>query len=157
MATDPPTDDIESWTKRFASQANNRAWALAEQPARTPHEDDEMLHAAHASRHLWASIGTAKNHALGDLLVAQVHALLRLGPSALHYARAAHGLLTGPGTEAWEVAFAHAVLAHAAHAAGDRALHFDAYERAVTAAKDLEGEDRTIFDATFRTVPAPRR
>ena len=156
MTTDPLTNEqISSWTTRFAAEANNRAWALAEKPARTPAEDDEMLHAAHASRHLWTSIGTTKNHALGDLLVAQVHALLRLGPSALHYARSAHGPLTGPGAEPWEVAFAHAVLAHAAHVAGDRALHYDAYERTVTASADLEGEDRTIFDATFRTVPAP--
>jgi len=154
--TDPTTDEQAlSWQKRFAADANNRAWALSERASRTPAEDDEMLHAAHASRHLWTSIGTAKNHALGDLLVAQVHALLRLGPSALRYARAAHGPLTAPDAEPWEVAFAHAVLAHAAHAAGDKALHREVHARAVAAAEPLQGEDRQIFDATFRAVPVP--
>ena len=156
MPTDSPADDpTRTWTRRFAADANNRAWALAEQASRTPAEDEEMLHAAHAARHLWTSIGTARNHALGDLLLGQVHALLGLGPSALRYARRAHGPLTAADAEPWQAAFAHAVLAHAAHATGDAALHRESHARAATAAAALQDEDRNVFDATFRTIPAP--
>jgi len=40
-------EEIALWQRRLASQANNRAWTLAEMPRRSPGEDEEMLHAAH--------------------------------------------------------------------------------------------------------------
>jgi hypothetical protein len=152
----PPSDDeIRRWRRRFASEANNRGWALAEQASRTPAEDAEMLDAAHASRHLWAPIGTADNRAYAELLLAQVHALVGHGARALEHARAAHRHLAAPGRSDWEIAFARAVLAHAAHAAGDADLHAREHAAAVAAAAALDGEDRRVFDATFRTIPRP--
>jgi hypothetical protein len=56
----------------------------------------------------------------------------------------------------WEIAFAHAVLAHAAAAVNDRDLHARQY----ALAKDLgsalrDAEEREIFEATFARIPAP--
>ena len=35
----------------------NQTWTLMEKPDRTREDDDEMLHAAHASRYHWARSG----------------------------------------------------------------------------------------------------
>jgi hypothetical protein len=44
---------VALWPRRLAAQANNRAWRLSESTSRTPHEDEEMLQAAHAAMHFW--------------------------------------------------------------------------------------------------------
>ena len=60
MAEHPTLEETASWRKRLASQANNRAWSLAEQHARSADEDEEMLQAAHASAYLWKLAATPK-------------------------------------------------------------------------------------------------
>lgn len=156
MADLPTEEETARWQRRLASQANNRGWALAEWGSRTQDEDAEMLHAAHASRHLWSLIGTGKNHALADLLLGHVHALLGHGSSAMQYANAAFSYFSSRQSEAWETAFAHAVLANAAHAAGLAELHEANYAKALEAANTLaDPEDRKVFDATFVVIPKP--
>ena len=49
MAEKPAAEDVALWQRRLASQANNRAWSLAEMLHRSPEEDEEMLQAAHAA------------------------------------------------------------------------------------------------------------
>ena len=56
----------------------------------------------------------------------------------------------------WEVAFSHAIYAHAAHVAGRAAEHRDAYAQAEAAlAAIANDEERAIVTATFRHVPPP--
>ena len=155
--TDTPSDDeIRKWHRRFGIDANNRGWALAESTTRTPAETDEMLHVAHAAAWHWSKVGTPHNAALADVLLAQVHALVGEGIPALRHAQAAYGYFSGRESAPWELAFAHAVLAHAAHAAGDDVLHRDHFAKARELGQALpDAEDRAIFDATFRTIPGP--
>jgi len=122
MADAPAREDVQKWNRWFAVECNNRAWRLAEQVSRTPAEDEEMVHAAHAATLHWSRVGTELHQARAAMLLGQVHALV--------------------GTPGWELAFAHAVLANAAAANDERSLHNTHYARA-------------IFEATFRTVPAP--
>jgi len=49
VAEKPPPEDVALWQRRLASQANNRAWTLAETLSRSPDEDEEMLQAACAA------------------------------------------------------------------------------------------------------------
>ena len=72
-----------------------------------------------------------------DALVARVASVHTIGPrpgitwdELYADAREAYDFVMGRDSPAWEVAFAHAVLANAAHAAGDRALHARHYEMA---------------------------
>jgi hypothetical protein len=156
MEGKPTEEDTQLWCRRLGSQANNRAWVLAEQAARTALEDAEMLHAAHASRHLWSKVGTERNLALADVLLGHVHALLGSGPSAMRYAGDAFDYFTSHESEAWELAFAHAALANAAHAAGRNELHREHYARAVEVANTMTSEeDRKVFDASFIRIPKP--
>ena len=156
MAEKPTEEEAQLWQRRLGAQANNRAWALAEKASRTPEEDAAMLHAAHASRHLWGRVGTERNFALADLLLGQVHALLGNGQAAMQYANSAFAYFTSHASEAWELAFAHAVLANAAQAAALPDKHRANYARALEIADTLTNkEDRKVFDATFAVIPKP--
>lgn len=153
----PVPDEERTWRRRLASRANNRGWSLAEQLSRTPQEDREMLDAAHASMHLWSTIGNARNFALAQLLLGQVHALLGNARYALPYAEAAHSYLSANASEPWEVAMSHAVLAAAAYCAGNSTLHETNYCTALAiVAKLPDGQDKAIFAATMNVVPKPK-
>jgi hypothetical protein len=151
-----PRDELPKLHRYFAVECNNRAWRLSESPARTPADDREMLDAAHAAALHWSKVGTELHGARAEMLLAHVHALLGRGESAMAYARSSFHFLTSRESPAWEVAFAHAILAGAAAAAKDAALHRAHYEQARTLGAALGDEDRAYFDATFRTVPVPR-
>ena len=47
--------------RQLAVDLFNQAWTLMELPERTPEQDDELIHASHASRHHWAAVGTPAN------------------------------------------------------------------------------------------------
>lgn len=156
MSTDAPLDDETTWRRRFASRANNRGWALAEQPTRTASEDAEMLDAAHASAHLWRPIGTDRNAAHANLLLAQVHALLDHTALATRYADAAHAFLATGESDPWELALSHAIVAHAAYRRGDGERHRAEYAIAkarIDAIDDREEQD--VLRASLRVVPSP--
>jgi hypothetical protein len=156
MADQPSEDEVNLWRRRLGSGANNRGWALAEKSSRTPDEDAEMLHAAHASRYLWSKIGTERNFALADLLLGQVHALLGHAKTATEYSNRAFAYFTSHASEPWELAFVHAVRANAACASSDASLHRDSYAKALEIADTLtDPEDRKVFDATLSVIPKP--
>lgn len=156
MPGQPTEEEVNLWRRRLGAGANNRAWTLAEKLSRTPAEDAEMLHAAHAARYLWDRIGTEKNLALANLLLGQVHALLGRGQTATEYAEQAFDYFTSRPNETWGLALAHAVRANAAHASGKRDLHRESHTKALEIADALTGpEDRNIFDATFNVIPKP--
>jgi hypothetical protein len=137
-------------------QCNNRAWALSVQ-ARTKAEDLEMLSAAHTSAYHWARVGTELNRMRADMLLAEVHALLGFGATALALATEMRSyFITHPETPDWELAFAHAIYAHCAHAAGDSTAYRAAYKQAVAALAAVgDEEERNIVAQTFNQVPVP--
>ncbi|MBS0321315.1 MAG: hypothetical protein JSR18_12290 [Proteobacteria bacterium] len=148
-------DDLALARRKLAAQANNRAWALVEQP-RGAAENREMLDAAHASAWLWRDIGDELNAARATMLVAHVHALLGLKDSAWANAETMHRFFTQRDTADWEIAFTHAIHAHAAAVAGRAAEHAASYaqaERAIAAIAD--DEERQIVKVTFAQVPTP--
>ncbi len=107
------TDSEEmAWHRRFAAAANNRAWDLSVQ-SRNAAEDQEMLNAAYASAWHWTKVGTELNRMRAAMLLAEVHALLGLGHSALAYAEKMRAYFLGVQSPDWEVAFVHVVHAHA--------------------------------------------
>jgi hypothetical protein len=114
-----------------------------------------MLHAAHAAALHWSAVGAPLNDARACTLLGHVHATLGHGELALRYARAGHDFFVdAASTPDWEIAFSHAVMAHAAAAAGDPALHHE-HHRAARAAGDAiaDADDRAIFEATFARIP----
>jgi hypothetical protein len=153
----PPGDaDPASWQRFFAMQANNAAWHLSDQPSDTL-RTAELLDAAHASAWHWKAVGNELNRMRATILLAQAHALAGHGATAMAYSNEMRAWFLGHAdTPDWEVAFTHAVHAHAAHAAGDRAEHRAAHALAVAAIHSIASpKDREIVERTFLQVPLP--
>jgi len=156
MAEKPTAEDVALWQRRLASQANNRAWTLAEMLRRSPEEDEEMLQAAHAAMYFWKIVGKPSNHAHAAQLLAHVYALLGLPGPAAHYLSKSLSHFTQHDCAPWELAFAHAVAANVASAKGDAAAHAEHYLQAKIAAEHItDSETREMLAATLRVVPAP--
>ena len=153
---DTTPEEVARWQRKFAAQANNRAWRLSESATRSPEEDEEMLQAAHTSMYFWKIVGSAGNRAHAAQLLAHVYALLRLPNPALHYFAQAEPFFLNRDCEAWEKACAYAVKASVAAAAGHTELHAASYREAARLIAALpDPEDREILDATFRVIPKP--
>ena len=157
MPTEQNPEEIAQSHRWHAIESNNLAWMLADKPTRSAAESEEMLNAAHASAFHWAKIGTEINQVRAKMLLGQVHALLGAGQMALTYAQQSYDYITTHDQPDWEVAYAHAVLAHAAFAVGDAVL----YEQHYTKAQELgqaiaDPQDREIFFTTFNGIPGPK-
>jgi hypothetical protein len=116
-----------------------------------------MLNAAHAAAFHWAKVGTELHQARARMLLGQVHAALGHGQIAQVYAQQSCDYLVAHDPPDWEIAFAHAILAHAAFAAGDPALHRLHHAEAHALGQAIaDAEDKEIFFRTFNVIPAPR-
>jgi hypothetical protein len=155
MSETTASEAAMAWHRRFAAAANNRAWELTVQ-TRTAAEDREMLNAAHASAWHWGKVGTELNRMRATMLIAEVHALLGLGGSALEHAEEMRTYFLGVQSPDWEVAFVHVIHAHAASAAGETEKHRASYALAVAAVEAvLSEEERSNVASTFGHVPKP--
>jgi hypothetical protein len=131
----------------------NHVWTLLEKPERTAAEDDEMLHAAHASRHHWAQVGTAANAARGEWQCSRVYTVLGRSEPAVHHARRCLELCEANGIGDWDLAFAHEALARAYALAGDP-QEAGRHKRLAREAGDAiaDPEDRAHFDEDYATL-----
>jgi hypothetical protein len=149
------SEEATAWHRRFAAASNNRAWELSVQ-TRSGAEDQEMLDAAHTSAWHWGKVGTELNRKRATMLLAEVHALLGFGKSALRHAEEMREYFLRVGTSDWETAFVHAVHAHAASAAGETDMHRMSYELAAAALAAVSNEkERRNVASTFSHVPKP--
>ena len=155
MSEKPTAEEVALWQRRLASQANNRAWTLAEQQSRTADEDEEMLQAAHAAMHFWKIVGDEKNRAHAAQLVAHAYALLALPNPASYYLAKSQPVLLSDQAMPWERAMAHAVAANVAAAKGDRSAHREHYRKAEELAAALPERNRSIMQATLSVVRPP--
>jgi hypothetical protein len=156
MAEKPTPEDVALWQRRLASQANNRAWELAEALRRSPEEDEEMLQAAYAAMHFWKIVGNPGNRAHAALLLAHVHALLKLAKPAAYYLSKSLPYFTQTDCAPSELAFAHAIAANVASAEGNAEAHIRHYSQAhAIITQIVEPKERELLDATMRVIPAP--
>jgi hypothetical protein len=135
----------------------NHAWTLLELPERTREQEDELVHAAHASRHHWGRVGEPKHLARGEWQLARVYAVLGRAEPALHHARRCLELLeAAEDVEDWDLPFAHEALARAHFVAGDG----EAAQRHLARARELgaeiaDADDREHLDAALAELTAP--
>ena len=150
--TQDPTMDPET-RRRLAVHLFSHVWTLLETLDRTQDQDDEMVHAAHASRFHWGEVGDAANRARGEWQIARVDATLGRGEPALHHARRCLQVCQANGLADWDLAAAYEGLARASRVAADgaglaryRALATDALERIA------DPEERAIIEADVATL-----
>ena len=139
----------------------NDVWRLLETEDRTPEDDDEMLHMAHASRYHWGPIGTPVNWVRGEWRCSRVYVTLGRSEPALHHARRALEICEQHGIGDFDLAFCYEALARASALAGDTDQVAQWTAKAVaTTAQIADPEDREIVEADLATIsnpPARRR
>ena len=141
--------------RRLAADCFNKTWTLIEQPDRTPADDDEMVHCAHASAYHWHNVGTAANRARAEWQCSRVYAILGRSEPALQHARRCLELVeSSPGEmEEFDLPAAYEALARAHWAAGDldESHRYAELGREATA-KIADEDDRQHLEGDFATI-----
>lgn len=154
MAEQPTQETIDKWHRWFATECNNRTWDLMSKSGRVPAEDRDMLYLAYASAYHWSKVGTPLHNARADVTLAHAHASLGHGEMSLHYAQRCLAFFESNAGEDWDIAFAHAEVAHAAAVLGDAELHAKHFAAAKACGAAIAGdEDRRVFEAEFARIP----
>ena len=143
--------------RRLAVDLFNQTWTLIEAGQRTPEQDDEMIHAAHASRFHWAEVevGTRANLGRGEWQISRVYCVLGHSEPALYHAqRCLAYVLEGDGVEDWDLPFAYEALARATALEGDVSESARYEELAREAGAGIaEEDDREHFLEELATLP----
>ena len=148
---DPETE------RRLGADLFNKTWTLMEKTDRTPEDDDEMVHCAHASAYHWQQVGTAANRARSEWQCSRVYtALGRPEPALRHAHRCLEICEANPDAlEDWDLPFAYEALARASAAAGDAAATAEYLALARAAGEPIaDEEDRALLEADLATISA---
>ena len=152
----PPV--LDAATRRaLAVGLYNRCWELLESPDRTPEQDAELIHAAHASRYHWGEIAdTPARLWRGEWMCSRVYAVLGRAEPALWHARRALTLVEAGGlaVEAWDHPAVHEAMARASFVAGDadEGAVWKAKAAALAAAL-ADADDREVIERDLATLP----
>ncbi len=152
------TDMTPATHRSLAVELFNHTWSLIDRPVRSAVEDDEMLHAAHASRHHWSHAAGAApaNLAVGEWQLSRVYAVLKRAEPALHHGRRALELAEQHDLGHFQLGCAHEAMARAYSLAGDR----DSFDRARAQARHEQAqiadpEDATVLAGDLATLVRP--
>ncbi len=142
--------------RKFAVSCFNSAWDLIDKTDRTPAEDIEMIHLAHASRYHWGQVGTPLNFARGDWQISRVYAILGFGVMAFKYAKSCLILCEEYKFGDFDLAFAYEALARASSVSGDIANTRGYLEMAELSGHSIaEENDRNYFFNELKSIPEP--
>jgi hypothetical protein len=135
--------------RKLAVALFNRVWELMETDPRTPEENDELIHAAHASRYHWGNVGEPANSARGEWQCSRMYTVLGRADAALWHAQRCLEICTQHGIGDWGLAYAYEALARAHALAGeaDEWAPFLDLARAVEIAAD-EDREHLLDDLT---------
>ena len=164
LASQPPTPPplppaIDPATRRaLAAGLYNRCWELLEIPDRTPEQDAELVHTAHASRYHWGEIAdTPARLWRGEWMCARVYSVLGRAEPALWHARRAVTLVEagGDAVEDWDRPAVYEAMARASFvSAGDAADGAAWKARAAALAAALaDADDREVIERDLATLP----
>lgn len=130
----------------------NHVWTLLEKPDRTPADDDEMFHAAHASRYHRGEIGESVNLARGEWQCSRGYSVLGRAEPAPWHARRCLEINEANGIGDWDIAYE--AMARASLTAGDLAAVVE-WKAKATAALDgiAERDDREVIEGDLATLP----
>jgi len=151
------TTELDSAARRkLAADLFNHTWTLLEKPDRTPAEDDEMIHSAHASRYHWGEVGVGEpvNLARGEWQCSRVYAVLGRAEPALWHGRRCLAINEANGIADWDIASAYEAMARACLAAGDLEQVAAWKAKAAAALDDIaDPDDRELIEGDLATLP----
>jgi hypothetical protein len=136
----------------------NGVWQMLDMPDRTPAQDDQMVHAAHASRWHWSQageLGGDQQLAVGEWQCSRVYSVLGRGEPALHHAQACLAICESSELADWVVAAAYEALARGSAVAGDAGGARTWLARARTATAAIaDPEDREVIEGDLQALAA---
>ena len=139
--------------RQLAAELFNHTWDLLARKRRTKSENDEMLHAAHASRYHWGRVGTPLNLSIAEWQVSRVYAVLGRPEPALVHALRCLEIARRSRLGRFYLAYAHEGIARAhalAHQARERDRHLREARRLGLAISDAD--DRTMLFQDLSTI-----
>jgi hypothetical protein len=142
--------------RKIGSDLFNYTWSLLDKTRRTKAETEEMIHAAHASRHHWGRAGTPLNFSVGEWQLSRVYAVLSRAEPALYHGRRALEIARRNGLGRFYVAYAYEALARASAVAG-QAKARDRYlaEARRIGATIRDRDDHRMLMDDLATIPGP--
>ena len=152
------TAEERGFHRKVAAQAFNRSWDYLDMKKRTPDDDRELLHLAHASRYHWGLVGEPKNLAVGDWLLSRAYGEIGEPRLALRFAQSS--LATCKKAKLGNIVHtANEAMARAYALSGDfsRARGYLDVARGQLKRLQLDKEDRKIFlgqiEQTGKLIP----
>ena len=142
--------------KALAISLNQRVWSLLERKDRSPEDDDEMIHAAHASLWHWLQAGGPVQKQRGEWLVGRVYVVLEQAEASLRHARKVFELTEQHSAELrdFDHAYAFELMARALELNGDGGKAVDMWEKAKSLGAEIDGtKDREIFEGDLKAIP----
>jgi tetratricopeptide (TPR) repeat protein len=142
------TYSVEEAHQHFARALNGQVWGLIEKPDRSQSEDEQMVHAAHASCYHWLQVGTGLHQQRAEWLIAHVYAELGLADSALRHATRCFELTNefADLIQDFDLAYAYEGVARAHALAGNRDQALEYIQLAEERGEAIKGEqDKAIF------------
>jgi hypothetical protein len=148
------TFQLDSRTQqRLAARLFNRVWELLDQADRTAEDDDEMLHAAHASRYHWGQVGEPVHAARGEWQCSRVYATLGRAEPALYHGRRCLEFTEKHGLSPFDIGCAHEAIARSARLAGiDHQADKHAALATAAAEEITDPEERQVLLADIATL-----
>jgi DNA-binding transcriptional MerR regulator len=141
--------------RRLGIDLFNKTWTLMERSGRTPEEEDELLHCAHASAYHWLQAGAIVNRVRSEWQCSRVYTLLGHAEPALRHARRCLELAESATDELeeFDLPFAYEATARAHALAGDADEAREWLARARTAGAEIaDEEDRAILEADLASI-----
>jgi DNA-binding transcriptional MerR regulator len=140
--------------RAMARELFNAVWTLLEKDDRSPDDDAEMIHAAHASTYHWSKVGTDVNRMRGEWQCSRVYATLGRAEQALYHARRTLDICERLGIGDFSLAWAYEAMARALAVDGNRAEADQWLTRAKAACADIaDPADRELVESDLATVP----
>ncbi len=147
-------DPLDPLAERaLATDLFNHVWSMLDLADRTAAQDDAMMHAAHASRWHWSSVGGPEQWAVGEWQCSRVYAVLGRGDQSLYHAQRCLDLCEENGIDAFVAASAHEALARAHAVRGDMAAARVERNLSYGVAVDLDDDDRGVIEGDLATLP----
>ncbi len=147
----------KEWHRKFAVDLFNYVWTFLDKEERSVEEEDEMVHATHASRFHWGKIGEPENLARGEWQVSRVYSVLGRPQPAIYHANRCLEICREHGIADWDLAFALESLARAHSVAGDKSECERFLQLAEETGKAIQDEEtRELFFADLGTIAVPK-
>lgn len=140
--------------RKIGADLFNYTWSLLDRKRRTAEQDDEMIHAAHASRYHWGHAGGPVNLSIGEWQISRVYAALGRSEPALYHGRRALEIARRNRVGRFYLAYGYEALARAAALAGNRRER----NRCIREARRIgtsvrDSDDRRMLLEDLATIP----